>query len=203
LKQRLVILGAGGHGRVAADVAELHGYGHVEFADQQYPSLTKNLDWPIRGKTFSDISPPFAGFIAIGSNVIRLAELNLLLKSNIECPTLIHPSACVSRYAIIDAGTIVMANAVINAGARLGRGVIANTGCTIDHDCNIGDGAHISPGANIAGGVKVGQLSWIGIGACIIENIEIGSNAIIAAGSVVVSTVEDNQRVYGAPARPR
>lgn len=200
---RLIILGAGGHGRVVADIAEHQGFSTIEFVDSRAPKLKQNLNWPVVGKTFDDISGSYAGFVAIGDNHIRLDKIDELTVHGVEIPVLIHPSAAVSRYAFIGTGSVVMPHAVINAGAKLGRGVIANSGCTIDHDCVIGDGVHVSPGANLAGRVEVGDRSWISIGSCVRENTIIGRDVIVAAGSVVVSSVPDGQRVFGSPARPK
>jgi sugar O-acyltransferase (sialic acid O-acetyltransferase NeuD family) len=201
--QKLVILGAGGHGRVVADIAELKGFSQIAFIDMKFPEVKTNLNWPIIGRSFADVSGQYMAFCAIGNNEFRLKELDTLLDLQIDCPTLIHPSASVSRYASIGAGAVVMPNVVINAGAKLGRGVIANSGCTIDHDCTIGNGVHISPGANIAGGTMIGDRTWIGIGACVKENIVVGSDVIAAAGCAIVSSIADKASVFGVPARPK
>jgi sugar O-acyltransferase (sialic acid O-acetyltransferase NeuD family) len=203
VNKRLVILGAGGHGRVVADIAEQQGFEHIEFLDSRYPEITHNLHWLVVGKNISEEIESGSTFVAIGDNAKRLLELDVFLDRGLQCPVLVHPSASVSLYATVGPGSIVMANAVINAGAKLGRGVIVNSGCTIDHDCVIGNGVHISPGANIAGGVRVGDLSWICIGSCVKENVIIGRNVVAAAGCVVISSVADGERVFGVPARTR
>lgn len=201
MNKHLIILGAGGHGRVVADIAELQGFEHIEFFDFQYPEVTHNLHWSVVGNNIGDATDNFLTFVAIGDNAKRLLELDKLLGRGLRCPVLVHPSASVSRYATVGPGSVVMANAVINAGAKLGRGVIVNSGCTIDHDCVIGNGVHISPGANIAGGVRVGDLSWICIGSCVKENVIIGRNVIAAAGCVIITSVADDKCVFGVPAR--
>jgi sugar O-acyltransferase (sialic acid O-acetyltransferase NeuD family) len=197
----LSIIGAGGHGRVVADIAERCGYATVEFVDKKYPERRDNLHWKIVGNDFADATAGFERFVAIGNNGLRLELLEELLGAQLVVPRLIHPGAIVSRYASVGAGSVVMPGVVINAGAKLGAGVIANTGCTIDHDCLVEDGAHISPGANIAGGVRIGRRSWIGIGTSIREMIEIGSDCVVGAGSVVVGNVADGTRVMGVPAK--
>ena len=202
-KSLLVIMGAGGHGRVVAEIAELGSFSRIVFVDTQASQIRQNLHWPVVGKSFDDVSGKFSAFVAIGDNALRLTKIAELTACGIEPVTLVHPSASVSRYAILGSGTVIMPQVVVNAGAHIGRGVIANSGCTIDHDCIIGDGVHISPGVNLAGGVNVGDCSWIGIGSCVREGLSIGRNVMVAAGSVVVSSIADGQRVFGAPARPR
>jgi sugar O-acyltransferase (sialic acid O-acetyltransferase NeuD family) len=197
----LCILGAGGHGRVVAEIAECNDFQSIEFVDSKFPEQTLSLNWPIVGRDFVAASPGFSCFVAIGNNRLRMAALDVLSKSGSSVPSLIHPAAIVSRYVVIGYGSVVMPGAIINAGARLGRGVIANTGCTIDHDCEIADGVHVSPGANLAGGVSVGRESWIGIGSAVRESIKIGENVLIGAGAAVVRDIVTGDRVVGVPAR--
>ncbi|MCF6273508.1 MAG: acetyltransferase [Rhodobacteraceae bacterium] len=194
----LVIIGAGGHGRVVADTAESAGYEHITFLDDTFPEKTKNGAWPVDGKI-----PTILGgaplFLALGHNHTRSrlwSELNLA-----DSPVLCHPAAVVSRYAVLGAGTLVVAGSVVNFGAEIGRGAILNTGCSVDHDCRIGEFVHISPGARLAGNVTVGARSWVGIGAIIREGITIGADVTIGAGAVVIRNVPDGQTVVGAPAK--
>jgi sugar O-acyltransferase (sialic acid O-acetyltransferase NeuD family) len=194
----IAIFGAGGHGRVVADIAERCGYNTVVFLDSRWPGRETNLHWNVIGTDFAAAPAGFDRFVAIGGNQARLAMLGA---PGAEWPVLIDPSATVSRHALLGAGTVAMAGVVINAGARLGRGVIANSGCTIDHDCVLGDGVHVSPGAHLAGGVSVGAASWIGIGACVRETIKIGEGAMVAAGAAVIADVPSGAKVMGVPAR--
>lgn len=199
--KRLIILGAGGHGRVVADIAEQQGFSDIAFVDDTATLGQSNLHWKVIGRSIIGLPGKFSAFVAIGNNSVRMEKLAALAVAQIEVPILVHTSAVVSKYAAIGAGTVVMPNVVINAGARLGQGVIANSGCTIDHDCFIGDGAHISPGANLAGGVSVGDRSWIGIGACVREGLNVGKDVTIGAGAVVISNVMNNTTVFGVPAQ--
>ena len=201
--KKLAIVGASGHGKVVAEIAELNGWA-VCFFDDAFPSLTQLEHWPVVGNTqtlIESMEEFSAAFIAIGNNVIRQAKQYSLQEFGLEFPVLIHPSAQISRYATIESGTVVMAGAVINPFAKIGGGCIVNTSATIDHDCEINDGVHISPGAHLAGGVKVGSLSWVGIGACVRQYLTIGEAAMIGAGAVVVSDVVDKTMVKGVPAR--
>ncbi|WP_296427260.1 acetyltransferase [Yoonia sp.] len=194
---RLVIVGAGGHGKVVADIAALCGYGQIVFVDDAWPNRTQNGCWPIVG------CPTATGdsgmFCAVGDNAIRSELFEKLALAH--SPKLLHPSTIISPTAQIGAGTVAMATVVINADATIGRGVILNTGCSIDHDCAIADFAHISPGARLAGGVRVGARSWIGIGAVVREGITIGNDVIVGAGAAVVRDIKDGAQVAGVPAR--
>lgn len=202
----LLLLGAGGHGRVVAEIAEALGWNDIAFLDRLWPELRINLIWPVIG-TVDDLNSPTearkTAIATIGSNRPRLELHRRLIENGFAVPHFVHPSATISRYAVIGRGTVVMPGAVVNAGARIGEAVIVNTGASIDHDCRIGDGVHISPGACLAGQVAVGERSWIGIGAVVRESVTVGRDVMIGAGAAVVMDIGDSQTATGVPARTR
>lgn len=204
--RRLVLIGAGGHGRVVADTAEALGYCDISFLDDVWETRSTNGDWPITGgvANWRDIDPSSSDlFVTIGDNATRLKlGREIEVDGRFDLPAILHPKAIVSPRARIGAGTAVMAGAVLQAYAGIGRFAIINTGATIDHDCTIGDGVHVSPGANVAGTVSVGEGSWIGIGASVRQNTRIGSGVMVGAGAAVVADIPDGTTVLGTPARP-
>ena len=187
---KLIIIGAGGHGRVIADAT----HSKVVFLDDSL------VGEEIVG-TLEDIdSVQQLGdeiIVAIGNNNKRMEVLKGL--SNVS--TVIHPSSVVSEKASICCGTVIFANAVVNTGAIIGSGCIINTSATVDHDCILGDGVHVSPGAHLGGGVTVGSNSWVGLGASVKHGITIGNNVVVGAGAVVVSNIPDGKTFVGNPAK--
>jgi sugar O-acyltransferase (sialic acid O-acetyltransferase NeuD family) len=201
---RLAILGASGHGKVVADIAECCGWDEVVFFDDAFPTVFHIGVWDVKGNTDALVSRlnEFNGVIvAIGNNLIRLDKTNFLLSIKAPVVSLIHPSAIVSKHSSIELGSVVMANSVINPFSTIGVGCIVNTAATIDHDCELGDAVHVSPGVNLAGAVKVDDLTWIGIGASIKQCLSIGRNVMIGAGSAVVCDVSDNVVSVGIPSK--
>ena len=198
----LIIIGAGGHGRVIADIAQKLGtYETISFLDDGDAKETMGL--PIVGKT-SDIEKYIDTadiFVAIGNNKVRgeFIERLLLMGSNIS--TLIHPSAVIGACVEIGVGTAVMAGTVINPCVKLGQGVIVNTSSSIDHDCTIGDYCHIAVGVHVAGTVNLGKKVWLGAGATIKNNISICADCIIGAGAVVVKDITESGTYIGVPAK--
>lgn len=202
----LLIAGAGGHGRVLADAADLvGGWSRIAFLDDQKPAGSRVDDWLVLGGLESALSwredyPNIV--VAIGNNRVRLEWLSRYEAMGMRIPAVMHPSAQVSPRASVAAGSVVFAGAMINIGARIGRGGIVNTGAVIEHDCHLGAAVHVSPGASLAGEVSVGERSWIGVGASVRQQLSIGNDVIVGAGSAVVADIPDGLTVGGVPARP-
>lgn len=203
----LLIAGAGGHGKVVADAALSTGrWDDVLFLDDAWPGKKENGRWGIYGKIENLPEWRIRGkdaVVAIGNNRLRLIFQHRLVDAGFELASVVHPSARISPFARIGAGSVVFANAVINVDTVIGEGAIVNTAATIDHDCRLGMGVHVSPGAHLAGGVLVGEFSWIGIGGVVRDLISIGSDVIVGAGAVVVTDIPDRMTVMGIPARPK
>ena len=202
---RLIIIGAGGHGKVVAETAILMKcWDEIVFADDRFPDLASIGAWPV----VSDIaklksnSGGYHDFIvAIGTNKIRLKIQKSLIEYNLVPVSVIHPSATISPTASIGIGTAIFANVVINANTSIGDACIINTAASVDHDCNLSDGVHISPGAHLAGEVSVGKASWLGIGSSVIQCINIGQDVIVGAGAAAVSDIPNGVVAKGVPAR--
>ncbi|MDT8376829.1 MAG: acetyltransferase [Mariprofundaceae bacterium] len=202
---QLLILGAGGHGKVMAEAAEACGtWQKIAFLDDRHAALDGTLRWPVPG-AIADL-PRFApdyshAAVAVGDSTIRLAWLDMLTAQGFRIPPLVHPAAWVSPTAQLGDGCVVMANATVQADTVLGRGCIVNTGANVDHDCMLGDGVHVCPGASLGGNVHVGNGSWLGIGCSVIQGIRIGEQTTIGAGAAVINDIGDGLTVVGVPAR--
>lgn len=202
---KLLIAGAGGHGRVVADAALTSGaYAEISFVDDRYPSLALPEGWPIVAalREVGGLLGQFDAFVAaFGNAALRLEMLALALEQGARCPVIAHATAFISRYANLGEGSVACPNAVVGVGARLGMGCIVNTGATIDHDCILADGVHICPGAHLAGNVTIGARTWFGIGAVVKQGVKIGADVTVGAGAVVIRDVPANTTVAGNPAR--
>jgi sugar O-acyltransferase (sialic acid O-acetyltransferase NeuD family) len=202
--KRLAVLGASGHGKVIADLAEVVGWDEVVFFDDAWPQIARHGAWSVAGDSQALLGQigRFAGVVvAIGSNRIRADKLRWLAENSAPIVSLIHPSAVISRYASLGEGCVVMAGVAVNADTNIADGVILNTGCSVDHDCAIGACAHISPGVQLAGGVRVGPQSWVGIGACVKQLVSIGQQVVVGAGAAVVADLPDGVTAVGVPAK--
>jgi sugar O-acyltransferase (sialic acid O-acetyltransferase NeuD family) len=203
MNKSLFIFGAGGHGKVIADLSERIGY-NVFFYDDSYPEKNNNEHWPIIGSFFDllALDPSLYDLaVAIGDNVIRENKVMLLLKKGFHLPVLTDSTAMVSKYAEIGSGSVIFAGAVVNAFSKIGTGCIVNTCAVIDHDTVVGDFSHICPNVTLAGDVNIGNNCWIGIGSQVKEQLTIGENSLIGAGSTVLGDLPNDVMAYGSPAK--
>ena len=200
----LVIIGAGGHGRVVADCAQQLGtYRKIIFLDDCYNKSKNSGDWPIVGlvEEFPQYLENSDFIVAFGNNCLR-AEVNKKLedaKANII--SLLHPFATISPNTLIGKGVVICANAAINVGTQIADGCIINTGATVDHDCKLQSYVHVAPGVNSAGGVNINKFSWLGIGSTVIESLTLAENTQIGAGAVVTQSTQANSLYLGVPAK--
>lgn len=197
MEKKLIIIGASGHGKVVADIAEKNGYTNIFFldADERRKECGK---YPVIGK--DDLIDQFDGdiVVAIGNANIRKRIMESISENRIV--TLIHPNAVIADDVSIGIGTVVMAGTVINPGVSIGKGCIINTCASVDHDCQISDYVHISVGAHIAGTVVIGAKTWIGAGAVVSNNIDITSECVVGAGTTVIKSILENGTYVGVPA---
>ena len=197
--KEVVIIDAGGHGKVIADIIEKSGDKVIGFLDDGtehteifgYPVLGKSADC----KKFKDKE----FFIAIGNNFVRkkIATEN----SDLKFYTAIHPNAVISRGVEIGEGTCVMAGCVINASTKIGKHSIINSGSVVEHDNVLADYVHLSPGAVLCGTVSVGECTHVGAGVTVRNNTNITSETVIGVGAAVASNIEIPGTYCGVPAK--
>ena len=201
MSKRLVIIGAGGHAKVVANVAELNGYTDIVFLCED-PDLKEFIGYPVVGNSSNyDGYEDWDFIIAIGNCEDRERIYNNLETKGLNIVTLIHPSAVIADSVKIGKGTVVMVGAIINPYSEIGNGCIINTAATIDHDNIISDFTHISVGAHLGGTVNVGKCTWVGIGAIVSNNKNICGKCIVGAGAVVTKDITECGTYLGIPAR--
>lgn len=190
--RNLVIIGAGGHGKVCAEIAmAMKKWKNIYFLDDCFPRVRKCLNFEIVGKTNDFNKFKEADFfVAIGNNKVRSEFLLTLEKLDINIITLIHPSSIISTYSKIGDGTSIHQNAIINTDSKIGRGCIINTNAIVEHENYIDNFVHLSPGVNLGGQVKIGEYTWLGIGSTVINNINIDHEVIIGANSLILSDIK-------------
>jgi sugar O-acyltransferase (sialic acid O-acetyltransferase NeuD family) len=200
---QVLVYGAGGHGKVVADVGRSTGANVLGFIDDDTlrQSLTvvgmRVIPWQ---KVLSDGSFRGAGIaLGIGDNAARQSCRDRVVDKGFQIATLIHPRAVVASPARVGVGTVVVALAVVNPDATVGEGSILKF---VEHDCVLGQFVHMSPNSALGGGVTVGDRTHVGLGAMVLPNLAIGTDVRVGAGAVVIRRVLEGVTVVGAPARP-
>lgn len=157
---RLLIVGAGGHGRSVAEAAVADGEFVVAgFLDDAFPETKRVWGIPVLGRV-ADLAQwrdaaDFT-FVAIGSNELRQRATDGLRDAGFALATVVHPRAIVSPTAVIGEGSAIMAGAIVGTEAQLGEGVIVNCGAVVDHHCRVGDFGHLGVNSAMAGGSVLG-----------------------------------------------
>ena len=198
----IIIVGAGGHGRVLADALLLSGRTVLGFVDAD----ARLHDTTFTGlKVLGDDSRLMAGDwpeAALvngiggrpGGRVRRDAQVRLEAEGR-RFTGARHPTAIISPSAEVDDTAQFLARAVVQAGAVVSRGCIVNTGAIVEHDCVIQPFTHCAPGSILCGDVRVGA------GAVVREGVTLGDGVVVGAGAVVVDDHAGPALLLGAPAR--
>lgn len=206
--QKIVVIGAGGHGRVCAEAALAAGFKVLAFCDAAMDTGSSvNGIEVLKAESVAQVAERFdvsetGVVVAIGDNDTRMKLIAEAEALGHALPVITHPSAIISPSAVIEPGTVVIANSVVNANSHVGRGCILNTACSIDHDNVLADGVQICPGVRSAGTVTIGEKTFVGTGAIITPGVTIGREVHIAAGALVTSDIADGEHVRRFPSRP-
>jgi sugar O-acyltransferase (sialic acid O-acetyltransferase NeuD family) len=194
---RIVIFGAGGQGRIVADILGDRAAGFVD----DNPALHGTTVLGLRVFASFDEVEHDGVIVAIGDNAVRRAITEGLLAAGERLATAIHPFASIARSATIGEGAMISAGAIVLPRVALGRGVLLNTKSSADHDCVLGDFVHLAPAATLGGNVRIGPETTIGPAATVVSNITIGARVVIGAGAVVLRDLPDDVTAWGVPAR--
>lgn len=205
---RVIIIGAGGHAKVVAEILRLSGKHEIIGLLDSSLVGKKIGGFPVLGgdellpRLRADgVASAFIGVGGTGDNLPRMKIFERVAAMGFAFVNAIHPSATISDSAHLGQGIAVMAHAVINPGSALGKNVIVNTGAIVEHECVVGSHVHISPGAVLCGAVRIEDGAHIGAGAVIRQQVVVGAGAVVSAGAVVVKDVSANTVVVGTPAR--
>jgi sugar O-acyltransferase (sialic acid O-acetyltransferase NeuD family) len=200
---KMVIIGAGGHAVSVAETVVAAGYELIAFVSDDSHGL-EVLGRPVL-EQIPENHIAGGGFlaIAIGDNSVR-ERMWHELRTSIDTdrfPTLIHPSASISQFAVIGAGTVVLQGAIVGSAANVGTGCLLNSGSITEHECQVGDFASLGPNATLGGRVTIGQRSAISIGATVKHGVSIGADTVVGAQSYVYSDLDAEIVAFGIPAR--
>lgn len=185
-RDKLIIVGAGGFGRVVSELARLE-YDCI-FVDDGVEKGVDICDIPVVGK-ISDIKVLRNDYdkliVAIGNNKLREQIYIDAQELGYTFQSLVHTSAYISSYAKIGWGCVILQNAVVQNGASVGNGVLLNPGVEVHHDSYVDDFSLIYTNSVVRTYSHVGKRVRIGSNVTISNSVEIANDADIPNGEIL------------------
>ena len=179
-KERLLLVGAGGFGRMVAEQAMLQY--DCAFVDDGQSIGTEICGIPVVGALadLSDLRKEYGLLVVgIGNNQFRAQVYEKAKALGYTFPNIIAPSAYISPYAKMGRGCVVLQNACIQNGASVGNSVLLNAGTEVHCDAAVGDYTLIYTNSVIRTGVTVGNFARIGSNCTICNNATVPDGADI------------------------
>lgn len=207
--QKIVILGASGHGGVVLDCLLKEGiYDCIGFLDSYKSKGSFFLGYEILGNendlpSIMDKYKVSGIVVAIGDNYTRRSVVQKIQKlvPYLEFVSTVHPSAIVSREVILGEGSVLLAGVKITSNSFVGNHCILNTNSILEHDSVMHNFSSLAPMVCVGGGFQLGECAAMCIGAICIENITVGEHAVVGAGALVLSDIPNSVLAIGRPAR--
>ena len=139
--------------------------------------------------------------VAIGDNYVREKKFCEVRQAGLVPVSVVHPTACISRFVELGEGVTILAGCVLNPGTVIEDNVCVNTSASVDHDNYLERSCHVFPNATLTGGVRVKGFAYVGSGAVVNPYLTVNRYAYVGAGAVVVEDVAEGVTVAGVPAR--
>lgn len=170
MKEKLLLVGAGGFGRVVLEHASVHF--DCAFLDdgQEVGTLINGV--PVIGKTvdLDNLACDYSNLVVtIGNNKLREEIYQQASAGGYVFPNIIVPSAYISPFASVGTGCVILNNVVIQNNAKVGNGVILNPGVEIHHDSVVEDYVLIYTNTVVRSLARVCRRAHIG-STCTISN---------------------------------
>jgi sugar O-acyltransferase (sialic acid O-acetyltransferase NeuD family) len=206
-KCRVIVWGAGGHGKVIVDALLASESCTVVgiLDDDKTKAGTKILGVlvshaPADLKALSETLDFDHVAIGIGDNYARYKKFQQVKSCGLTPMNVIHPSAQISRFVELGVGITILAGAVINPGTVIEDNACVNTAASIDHDNYLEVSCHVFPNATLTGGVRIGRFAYVGSGAVVAPNLVVNKYSQVGAGAVVLKDVVEGALAAGVPA---
>lgn len=204
----IYLLGIGYGTPIFIELAEACGY-HIAGLYHYNSDRTGEIDhdYKILGSFNDLLSQDLQGknfCLTMGDMSIKqLVSLNITHRGG-KLPTLIHPTAIISRFAEVSScGVLVSSHCEIHNDTTIGEGCVLWPQAMVDHDCHIGEYTFMGPKSYVGAYTEVESRAFIGQGSVLISGKakHIGNDALVGAGSVVTKPVPDKAILAGNPAR--
>ena len=177
-KEKLLLVGAGGFGRMVAEQAMLQY--DCAFVDDGQAVGTEICGIPVVGSLadLPELRKEYGLLVAgIGNNRFRAQVYEKAKTLGFAFPNIVAPSAYISPFAEVGCGCVLMQNACVQNGASVGNGVLLNAGTEVHCGGTVGDYVLLYTNSTIRTGAKVGRYARIG------GNVTVCNNATVPEGA--------------------
>lgn len=183
MKEKLLLVGAGGFGRVVLEHAQQ--VFDCAFVDDGCEIGTKINGTEVVGK-ISDLATLFGAYqklvVVIGNNALREKVYKEAAAIGYDFPNIIENSAYISPNATVGVGCIILNNAIVQTNAKVGNGVILNSGVEIHVDSVVEDYVLIYTNSVVRTYAHVGRRAHIGSTLTIGNNVTVPDDAVVKDG---------------------
>lgn len=185
---KLLIVGAGGHGRCCLDIARsMDRYSEISFLDDNNVGSYVD-DCKIIGKIedMNHLTDTYDSiFIAVGNNSFRHKLLQKAKSIGYDVLILCSNQSYVSQYANVGEGSVIFPFANIEANAIIGEGCIIAGNAVINHDAVVEDYCLVYSNTVIRPNTIIGECSRIGSGCVISFGTKLKRESDIMDGSLI------------------
>lgn len=209
MSKEIYALGVGHNTPVFIDLAEACGYtvnGLYHFNDERTGEVDHGIEilgsfdnlfetGCLEGKNF---------LLTMGDNKVRTELSNKIISLGGMVPSLIHPTAVISRFASISPiGVYISPFTYVQSDSSIGENTVLLSHVNISHNTKIGRSCFIAGGATIGAYTTMEDYVFVGQGALSIsaKAKHIGHHAFIGARSLLTRDIPANVVVAGSPAR--
>lgn len=190
-KRRLLLVGAGGFGRMVADHARLQY--DCAFVDDGQRIGAQVCELPVVGG-IADLPRLREDYdalvVCVGNNAFRAQIYEKAKALDYAFVNIIAPSAYISPYATIGVGCVILQNACVQNGAVVGDGVLLNAGVEVHCDATVKNHVLVYTNSVIRTGARVGNCARIGSNATICNHAVVPDGADIPDCTAVYPEVK-------------
>lgn len=210
----LVVVGAGGFGREAADAiiaqnmaADAPIYDFLGIVDsnpnesnlerlrrRSIPYLGTEDEWFARGTVCHYI-------VGVGNPQFRRVISARFEREGHVPGVAVHPAATIGSAGNVGEGSVICAGVQLSTNVQLGRHVHVNPAAIVGHDSVLADFVSLNPGSVISGEVFCEEEVLVGAGAVVLQGLRLGARSLVGAGACVTKSVPAGRTVKGVPAR--
>ena len=186
MKEKLLLVGAGGFGRVVLEhAAKLYD---CSFVDDGCEKGSRVCGAEVVGGT-ADLPELFGTFhsliVSIGNNRVRERICRTAAEIGYSFPNIICPSVYISPFAKIGKGCIFLNNAVIQNNVSVGNGVILNPGVELHHDSTVGNYVLVYTNSVVRSLAKIGDRVCLGSTLTVSNGVIVPEDNVVKDGCMI------------------